>query len=246
MLNNSIIIAPPSPLTDPYFSNVVLLMMMEGTDGARTFTDVKGHTFTANFPNGGAILSSAQAREGNTSLLFNALGSFITSAASVDWLLGSAWTLEMSLYPLSLPAAGTFSRFFSIGLNSNDNAMEVELNSGGGLYVGVPLGGVIGLNSSTLLNLNTWNDVAFSVNNGNAYLYNNGNLAATQVNFGSQNMASASATPQFWFGNNGSLNGAGTREKSFPGYVDKVRLTKGISRYNGSSYVVPSTFPTTP
>ncbi|MGE3298622.1 MAG: phage tail protein, partial [Porticoccaceae bacterium] len=71
---------------DPYWNNVVALLHMDGTNGSTTFTDQKGHTFTAT---GNAQISTAQSKFGGASALFDGTGDLVSSADHADWALGA-------------------------------------------------------------------------------------------------------------------------------------------------------------
>ena len=75
------------PPVDAYFSDVVLLLHMGGTDGSTTFTDEKGHTVTAN---GDAQIDTAQSKFGGASALFDGSGDYLSVADSADFEFGSS------------------------------------------------------------------------------------------------------------------------------------------------------------
>ncbi|MGE3429317.1 MAG: phage tail protein, partial [Hyphomicrobiaceae bacterium] len=71
---------------DEYWNNVIALLHMDGTNGSTTFTDQKGHTFTAT---GNAQISTAQSKFGGASALFDGTGDLVSSADHADWALGA-------------------------------------------------------------------------------------------------------------------------------------------------------------
>lgn len=78
--------------TNPDYSNVVLLLHMDGADGGTSFTDQRGHVFTAN---GNAQLSTASSKFGTSSVLFDGTGDWIDTPDSIDFALGAGdWTVE--------------------------------------------------------------------------------------------------------------------------------------------------------
>jgi hypothetical protein len=68
--------------SDPYFSNVVLLMHFDGANGATSFTDVKGHAVT---PHGSSALSSTTSAFGGSSGHFDGSSAWLSLAYSDDW-----------------------------------------------------------------------------------------------------------------------------------------------------------------
>jgi hypothetical protein len=82
--------------SDPYFSNVVLLMHFDGTNGATTFTDVKRHVMT---PNGSAQTRTAQSVFGGSSGYFDGTSAYLTAQPSDDWnFYAGDFTLELFVY----------------------------------------------------------------------------------------------------------------------------------------------------
>jgi hypothetical protein len=72
---------------DPYFANVVLLMPMTGTNGGTTFTDLKGHSVTAN---GNAVTSTARyVGTLGSSALFDGTTDYLSIPASSEFNMGT-------------------------------------------------------------------------------------------------------------------------------------------------------------
>ena len=79
--------------SDPYFSNVVLLMHFDGANGATSFTDVKGHAVT---PHGSAALSGTTSAFGGASGHFDGSSAWLSLAYSDDWNFYAAdFTVEL-------------------------------------------------------------------------------------------------------------------------------------------------------
>ncbi len=82
--------------SDPYFSNVVLLMHFDGANTATTFTDVKGHVMTSN---GSAQTSTAQSAFGGSSGYFDGTSAYLTAPPSDDWnFYAGDFTVELFVY----------------------------------------------------------------------------------------------------------------------------------------------------
>ena len=82
--------------SDPYFSNVVLLMHFDGANGATSFTDVKGHAVT---PHGSAALSSTTSAFGGASGHFDGASGYLTLDYSDDWnFYAQDFTVEFFVY----------------------------------------------------------------------------------------------------------------------------------------------------
>jgi hypothetical protein len=81
--------------SDPYFSNVVLLMHFDGANGATNFVDVKGHAVTAM---GSAALATARSVYGGASGHFDGASAYLKVAPSDDWnFAANDFTVELSV-----------------------------------------------------------------------------------------------------------------------------------------------------
>jgi hypothetical protein len=221
--------------TDPHFASVVALLHFDGTDGSTTFTDVKGHTFSAN---GNAQLDTAQFKFGTASLLLDGTGDFASSGDHADWELGSGdHTIEMFARFNALPANGASSTFiskfsgpgnsfawrltifnnagtYSLIWDSDDNSSTPQAISISGVWAGVATG--------------TWYHVTACRASGVTSLFADGVMLAQ------------GADAITYFNNAVDLRigtGNGTNNM-FNGWIDEVRITKGVARYFGS----PSNF----
>ena len=89
---------------DSNFPSVVALLHFDGADGSTTFTDVKGHTFTAA---GNAQIDTSQSLSGGASGLFDGVGDYIWTPDSPDWDFGTGdLTVEIAVRFASLPSSG--------------------------------------------------------------------------------------------------------------------------------------------
>jgi Concanavalin A-like lectin/glucanases superfamily len=208
---------------DPHWNNTVALMHLNGNQGSTNFTDVKGKTVTRS---GDVIISTAQSKFGGASAYFDGSGDGLSVAASSDFSFGlSNLTIELFIYPTNLtgyrqlmgsggyatPSSGSWR------LYSNGSALElwqatpnVRLINGGNLAV------------------NTWHHVAITQESGVLKLWLNGNLINSYTNTIN------------W--NDGGSNGLtiGGTAFSFSGYIDELRVTKGICRYT-NTFTPPNT-----
>jgi len=75
-------------VADAYWSNVVLLMHLDGSDGSTTFTDAKnGRTVTGN---GSPALGTAQSKFGGASLNLASGTKRLEMADDADWTPGAS------------------------------------------------------------------------------------------------------------------------------------------------------------
>lgn len=219
-------------VTDPYFSSVVLLMHFDGSDGSASFIDVKGHTVT---PQGGAQITTAQSKFGGASGSFLPTdGAYLTSPNSTDWDLTSVdSTVELWFYPKTIMPPLTSMVLLSQSEKTNDGVWGIQQhlsgidcqNNGGANDISTPQGVVVA---------NAWQFLAVvhEAQSNKTHVFING---AKQV-LGMVNFYTASTNPLYIGLNN---------QKSFDtqygwaGYIDELRITKGVARYT-SDFVPPS------
>ena len=215
---------------DPYYTDDKLLMHMDGANGSTTFTDVKGHAFTAS---GSAQISTTQSMFGGASFYGDA--GYITTPAAPEFVIGTGdFTIEAWVYPLN---AGTgYSNSGNVYQaivaqeklgTSTQQAMGIGIENGN-LFGGLTTTGT-GANattvfSTTALPLNTWSHVALVGYGNTITLYLNGSSIGTVARSG----AEVSSTLPLAIGSDSAGQGA------FNGYIDEVRYTNGAARYTGN------------
>ena len=205
-------------VVDPYWSSVVLNLRMEGANNGTVFTDDKGKTVT---PSGNAKTSTADFKYGRSSAYSDGTGGYLTSPVDTGASFGTddftveAWVnipaySNMAIFD-TLPIGGSGSRSNSIVFIINNSGYLTSFHAGG-----------FRSTSTNQISLNTWIHIAFVRSGNNLTYYING------VDNGSVSIA----------GLNDSLGGLviGTVSDSvgaynFNGYIDELRITKGIARY---------------
>lgn len=220
--------------TDPHFANVVFLSDFEGTDGAGvSFTEDSnsGHTVTGS---GTAVFSDDQARTGTTSLFAGTGGA--SCADSDDWDLSDAnadeFTIEYSIYnsgslPSQWDVLSSFSGSFGwlIRHGSGGEITFFGSNDGSGLQINFSTSGAS-------LGSNAWNDICIEKDSGG------------KIRIYVDGVMRGSDTPV----NSALHNSSGLAIGNHPGgpptgYVDRLRITKGVARYASDSGYTPSDDP---
>lgn len=217
MPNNNIIlpsIFTGEPDTDPFIANVVLLMHFDGANNGTNFVDQMGHVITRN---GNPLLLTDNPLSGQSSGHFSAsTGDWLSLAASVDWAFPGDFTIEGTLRPdvtgsQTIIGCTTGANSWSFALNAasttpvwwyNGNAWTGNVGTG---VPGVPHKFALVRSGSTLT---LYYD---GVKNGNP---------ATGI----------TGT----YGNSTSLLSIGAQSGGsvpFSGYLDEIRITKGVARY---------------
>jgi hypothetical protein len=222
-------------LGDPAFGNVAMLLHMDGTGG--TFVDSSGTpktiTSVAN-----ATQSATQSKFGGKSLSCPA-GGYLSVDGGSDVSFGSGdFTVELWAYPTETPNGSALytSEYsnnavgFTIAFSNSGTLGSV---SGSTLFTGFFNGSWRGIATGVSLTLNAWNHIAVCRINNEYALYLNGTRLGTYYND-----AVMPIKQTVWIGKDWGSASATTG--SFVGFVDEVRVTKGVGRYSGSGLVVPT------
>lgn len=218
-------------VSDPYFSSVVGLWPFDEANGATSFTDYssKGRTFTrTGTPTG----SNSVAKFGSTSL--NVPGSnwsYLLTDNSTDLSLTGDFTVEGWAYATSQTKSymGILSRAGPDTTNGGVQLMRLS----GLLYLTIwdaTPRSIVGPTFS----LGTWYHVAFERSGTTIYLYVNGTvvsstLTSSGTEFGGQ--------IEIGRGNDNTAD-----NESWNGYLQDIRITKGVARYGGTSFTAPTAF----
>jgi hypothetical protein len=210
--------------SDPYFSNVSLLLHMNGAGSSFVDSSVSPKIITAE---GSATQSSTQSKWGGKSLSLNGNGSYITIPDSPSFDLSSAdWVIETWVYPTSF---SKFSTIISKRTNNNvANSWHLFLNKTNG-YLGLYTG--TSYLSSTVVSLNQWSYLAASLSSGILRLYSNGTKVGEWTGVSISNISEVIRVGWHY----------SSEDESFNGYIDDVRITLGSNRgYTGSTITVPT------
>lgn len=215
---------------DPYFSSVTLLLHGDGTNGQTTTVDSSSYARTITTSNG-ATLSTTQAKYGTASMAFTGSGNqAFTAALSGDFNFGTGdFTVELWVNNTSLSTApyyianhdGSFGWYLS---NSSGGAANWGWMANGGTSGSAGLGNV---------GTAAWTHLAVSRVSGVLYKSVGGVVTsvAHTVNYGTVTTNPLAVGRDSTSGNN--VNG----------WIDDVRITKGIGRYTANFTPPTSAFP---
>ena len=212
---------------DPNFSSVALLMHMEGSGATFTDSSSAGRSITAF---GSATQSTAQSRFGSKSWLsVGSSGSYLSFGSGSTLTMGTGdFTIEMWLRLNSYAAAGLWESTPIGGSGARFNGFIWYLVSGGAVYV-FHNGSNIMSTSSAIIPLSQWSHVALSRASGTTRMYVDGSQVASTTS--SYNDTAAGGTIGAFC--DGSSN-------NIDGYIDEVRVTRGLARYSASTLTVPT------
>lgn len=202
-------------------ANTATLLHMDGANNSTTFTDSSGNALTYT-PVSGAKISTAQSVFGGAAALFNGTSDYVTTPHNTALnLAGSDCTLECWIYPTT---TGNYRTLLSKRQNDTANEWQLYLlqtDNRFGFFNGTQY-----LSTQPVV-LNAWNHVAITLKGTNLKLWLNGKLvgAYTGVTITDNTTAFTIGAVKFT---------ASTFYEFFGGYIDEVRVTKGLARYDYS------------
>jgi Concanavalin A-like lectin/glucanases superfamily len=220
---------------DPNWANVVLLMGYEGANGstgAPGMTDESAAAHGTGTVGGSAAISTAaHVFTGASSMLLNGTGDTLSFPASNDFNFGSgAFTIETSLNAISMSGAGsttwvisnsrwslTFTGLQLLTFNVTDGSSTTTLTSSAGIGAGA------------------WHPLCIDFDGSKYRLYLDGAMVASSTSL----ITIPAGTLNCVFGlASGNIFTLGVN-----GYLDEVRITKGVARYASDSGYAVATAP---
>lgn len=239
---------PAGGATDPNFSDVSVLLHMDGANGSSTFTD---HSqYAATYTSGaGAVISTAQSQFGGASGFFDAAANNQVNVnginvlpGGVDYIPAGDFTVEWWHRPATLTVGQDWNAF-SIrdttanvflafcGSNSSPDDIRFSIRNASGAtnvdFSAVVAGFVV----------NTWNHIACVADGSTARIYVAGVQVASSAITGTRSVTAAR------FLQVGNIQ-AGTLNRPVNGYIDDFRISRMCRYPNGTSFSVPaSAFP---
>jgi hypothetical protein len=217
-------------------SYTVALLHMNGADASTTFTDESGKSWTAN---GNAQIDTAQSKFGGASGLFDGTGDYISASDSADWQLdggsnSNKWTIDFWVRFNGDPGTGT-QGFIQQRVDNNNfwalllgnNLLQFYVRSGGADIVLL----TFAWNPGTA----TWNHIAIVKDGTNGYMafVDGTQVGTTQVD--------TDPIPDFAGGIVvGNYVGTGGASNYFNGWIDELRISKGVARWVGT-FTPPTT-----
>jgi len=228
--------SPGYAAVDEYFDNVSLLLHGDGTNGSQTIIDSSSSPKTGTAI-GNAQISTAQSKFGGSSIVFDKVDDRITYAADNAFAFGTGdFTIEFWAYSRDVQNS-TQRGYMQIsqatgGLSSNRTNGLVFSQGIGGL-------GVLAINvnntwlntNSSVLVVNTWQFITASRQSGTLRLFVDGIICASGTN--SSNIAA----------NNLVVGGYESTNFLYDGYIDDLRITKGVARYTANFTPPTAPFP---
>lgn len=219
--------------TDPSFGSVVLLCHFDGADGSWTPPlNVVQALGRGNVMSGGATaqLDTAQSLFGGASLwVNNTTTQWAQSATHTDYAFGTGdFTIEFAVRTPTLSADILYDQ----RPGSNGAYPALSTNSSGDLFYYVS--GATRITGSAVLATNTWKRIAVSRVSGTTRMF----VEGTQVGSSwsdSTNYLQAAITI--------GASSISIGQTPWDGWIDEMRITKGVGRYSSNYTVATAAFP---
>lgn len=214
---------------DPYIENVVLLLHGDGVDGSTVFTDSSMVPKTVT-PIGGTQISTAQFIFGGSSMVFNGATSKLTIPSSTAFDLGTTYTIEFWVRLNSLATGiGLVHRGFyrtsggsweglAFSIRAFPTLMRVYFyatNYSNEQIIDVP----------NALTVNIWTHIAMVRNGTNGEIFINGVSRGTVSGLNTPAASTQALRIGVW--------DYDVNAEWLDGYIDDLRITKGVARYTG-------------
>jgi hypothetical protein len=218
-------------------------MPFDGTNGATTTSDLSNSNHSVTFT-GNAQVSTTQSKFGGSSCYFDGAGDYLSLAGSSDWNYGTGdFTIEFWVYlastsrqTLMIPGTDTASHLSGVGIDYNSvgtNKLGAWASSNGSSWNIINAdGGGNGIGSTTVTQ-SAWHHIAFVRNGTSLKLYLDG---AQEVSVTSSSSICNGSGTTLNFGRNAYLGGTFYMN----GYMDEIRITKGVARYT-AAFTPPTT-----
>ena len=219
---------------DDLWNNVGFLMHMDGSDNGIVFPEETGKAVTVY---GNAKTVTSEKKFGSSSAYFDGAGDYLGIGDHTGFYLaaGVPFTLEAWFYPLSVSSSGTIISKDNYGSNFSwcihiqyaaDQIMFATQNTAAMAYFPSA-----SLGPSTI---NKWNHIAASHNGTTLKMFLNGNLLGESTIAVSDMYTNLITIGCMSWNNPGEF---------FNGYIDDIRITKGVARYTANFTPPTEAFP---
>lgn len=222
----------PSTIGDPNFANVTLLLHMDGSNGGTTFTDSSGNcTIAAN----NTTTSTSVKKFGTASAYFSATSSYLYVSSATTGVADFGtddFTVEMFVYRTTTGRDIFFDTrqsaqstgYLLIATPSSGNNLQIDID--GTTY-----------NSTATIATNQWVHIAASRENGTVRGFIDGTLVSTNSDSTSITDGTNGTYPPLIGATGNPWATAST--VNMDGYIDELRITKGVARYT-SNFTAPT------
>ena len=214
---------------DPQYGSVSLLLHGNGTNGSTTITDSSPSPKTVTAV-GNAQISTAQSKFGGASIAFDGSGDRLSIQSSNDYAFETGdFTVEYWAYYLNANAGTIWDG--RAGTTSANALSDYLLN--GRLIVYLVTGNTNLVTTAVgSITTGSWIHVAITRASSSLRVFLNGVQSGSTAS-DSTNITSTSLT----------IGGGTNSSTAFNGYIDDLRITKGVARYTSNFTPPAAPFP---
>jgi hypothetical protein len=227
---------------DPFFSNTVLLLHLDGADGANTTASIVDDSAAHHVPNVvvNGSLTTAQKKWGTASLqCTGANGAYISYVDHADWNLGAGqFTIE--LWARRTAAISGVRTLISQWGGAGNFGWQLAFNGTVlAFYYSTTGSDNPTVQGNYTPTLNDWDFFAVDRDASNNVRVYAGTPAGISV------IAGPTSVPATIFNSTASMvvGNDGTNTRGWPGQIDDIRITKGVARYAGTCPVPTEQWP---
>ena len=215
---------------DPDFVNVSLLLHGDGTNGSTTIADSSSNSVSMTVT-GNTQIDTAIKKFGTGSIQFDGTGDYLTTPTNLTFGYGAGdFTIEFFLYLNSVSSSQTICSNLTSASSTNPH---IYLQSGGTIRYYTASASRI---TSAVLSTGQFYHVVVSKSGSSTKLFINGSQSGSTYSDSNDYGASAPlGVGTYWNG------GSPVSTSTLNGYIDELRITKGVARY--TSNFTPPTAP---
>lgn len=231
---------PPAPMPapgDPFWSEVVLLIYGNGDNNGTVFTDYSSfNQAVSGF--GSAITSTAEAKFGGSSLFLFGDGAYLQAQAESLNLGGGDYTLEAWVFMEHDVHYTGLAMIYSSFLTQSEGRTNLCISAGGALVVSEQDAGGANLSqiqtSDGAVSFNTWHFCSATKSGTTLRLFLDGVLVGTVSSPVRGNWAGSARIGR---------HAEGGFADAFYGYINDLRVTRGVARYTATFAPPDAPFP---
>jgi hypothetical protein len=223
---------PQTKLISPSLSldnNTSLLMHMDGNQGSTTFRDSSPNNFTIT-RNGSIRIDASTKKFGSGAAFLDGSGDYLEIPANATITGTEDFTIECWVYPVTLTPSSGYTFIYGFKNESPNGNFSFGYTTGGFLFTATAWQGIDNTANTQPLILNQWSHIALTRTGGTLRGFVN-----------EQQCISASNNNNYPSGKVGAIGGDYGGNPYFYGYIDELRISKGIARYTAN--FVPQTAP---
>ena len=227
-----IVLAKGQPVpNDPSFAFNSLLLHGDGANGSTVITDSSGSPKPVTAV-GNTQISTAQSKFGGASIAFDGAGDYLTLPGGAAFEFGTdSFTVELWYRPASLTGQKVLLDTRATGLSLIANRWIIYTD---GSSLSVAVAGAI--YTSGTLSLNTWHFIAVSRSGTTTRIFLDGTQIGSNIS-DSINYGVGAARPII------GADGNNPNVLNINGYIDDLRITKGVARYTANFTPPTAPFP---